>query len=92
MINVNVINGIISDEEADAYRNYAKEKYRSRDIESIDLNIDGDFVDVQYHFKPIPFERIRRITGYLVGTTEHFNDAKKAEERDRIKHSISCCE
>jgi ribonucleoside-triphosphate reductase (formate) len=34
------------------------------------------------------FERIRRITGYLVGTTERFNDAKRAEEHDRIKHSL----
>ncbi|MCL6460151.1 MAG: anaerobic ribonucleoside triphosphate reductase, partial [Gorillibacterium sp.] len=32
------------------------------------------------------FERIRRITGYLVGTLDLFNDAKKAEERDRVKH------
>lgn len=35
----------------------------------------------------IGFERIRRITGYLVGTVERFNNAKKAEVRDRIKHS-----
>jgi hypothetical protein len=35
----------------------------------------------------IPFERIRRITGYLVGTIERFNDAKKAELNDRVKHS-----
>lgn len=35
-----------------------------------------------------PFERIRRITGYLVGTLDHFNDAKRAEERDRVKHSV----
>mgnify|MGYP001283591002 FL=1 len=34
----------------------------------------------------IKFERIRRITGYLVGTLERFNDAKRAEERDRVKH------
>ena len=34
----------------------------------------------------ICFERIRRITGYLVGTTDKFNDAKRAEERDRVKH------
>ena len=34
------------------------------------------------------FERIRRITGYLVGTTDRFNDAKRAEERDRVKHGI----
>ncbi|AFL98814.1 ribonucleoside-triphosphate reductase class III catalytic subunit [Desulfitobacterium dehalogenans ATCC 51507] len=36
-----------------------------------------------------PFERIRRITGYLVGTLDRFNDAKKAEVRDRIKH-LNC--
>jgi len=35
----------------------------------------------------IGFERIRRITGYLVGDKEKFNDAKKAEERDRVKHA-----
>lgn len=33
------------------------------------------------------FERIRRITGYLVGTLDRFNDAKQAEERDRVKHA-----
>lgn len=34
----------------------------------------------------VRFERIRRITGYLVGTTDRFNNAKRAEERDRVKH------
>ncbi|OIP48486.1 MAG: anaerobic ribonucleoside-triphosphate reductase [Fibrobacteres bacterium CG2_30_45_31] len=34
------------------------------------------------------FERIRRITGYLVGTLERFNDAKKAEVKDRVKHNV----
>lgn len=34
------------------------------------------------------FERIRRITGYLVGTLDRFNDAKKAEEKDRVKHNV----
>lgn len=35
------------------------------------------------------FERIRRITGYLVGTLDRFNDAKRAEEKDRVKHGIN---
>jgi len=35
------------------------------------------------------FDRIRRITGYLVGTLERFNDAKRAEEHDRVKHDIA---
>ena len=33
----------------------------------------------------VGFERIRRITGYLVGTVDRFNNGKKAEERDRVK-------
>jgi len=45
----------------------------------------------------VKFERIRRITGYLVGTTDRFNDAKRAEESERVKHSVAgilnggCC-
>lgn len=36
----------------------------------------------------IGFERIRRITGYLVGTMDKWNDAKKAEESERVKHGL----
>lgn len=43
----------------------------------------------------VKFERIRRITGYLVGTTDKFNNGKRAEEHDRVKHGTagicSCC-
>lgn len=38
--------------------------------------------------KGVNFERIRRITGYLVGTLDRFNNAKRAEEHDRVKHSV----
>ena len=37
----------------------------------------------------VGFERIRRITGYLVGTMDKWNDAKRAEERDRVKHTMT---
>ena len=36
----------------------------------------------------VKFERIRRITGYLVGTLDRFNDGKRAEVEDRVKHSV----
>ena len=36
----------------------------------------------------VGFERIRRITGYLVGTLDRFNNAKRAEEKDRVKHNV----
>jgi anaerobic ribonucleoside-triphosphate reductase len=38
--------------------------------------------------KGVKFERIRRITGYLVGTMAKWNNAKKAEEHDRVKHTM----
>ena len=37
----------------------------------------------------VGFERIRRITGYLVGTVDRFNNGKRAEEHDRVKHDVS---
>ena len=37
----------------------------------------------------VPFERLRRITGYLVGSLERWNDAKRAEEHDRVKHNVN---
>lgn len=40
------------------------------------------------HSDDVGFERIRRITGYLVGTLDRFNDAKRAEEHDRVKHAL----
>lgn len=39
----------------------------------------------------IGFQRIRRITGYLVGTLERFNDAKRAEVQERVKHTTLKC-
>ena len=42
--------------------------------------------DVKTVGEGVGFERIRRITGYLVGTTDRFNNGKKAEEHDRVKH------
>lgn len=38
-------------------------------------------------FEKVPFQRIRRITGYLVGDLGRFNDAKRAEVMDRVKHT-----
>ena len=60
-----------------------------RQIEEMNLRLDGDYVDIEYHFAPANFERIRRITGYLVGTLDRFNNAKRAEVEDRVKHSVS---
>lgn len=40
----------------------------------------------------VGFDRTRRITGYLVGSVERFNNAKRSEERDRLKHGLGAKE
>ena len=40
--------------------------------------------------KGVKFDRVRRITGYLVGNLDRFNNAKRAEEHDRVKHNCDC--
>lgn len=86
-VNVNVD---ISDEEKQAYIDRAVKSHPDREIDRIDIEIDGDYVNLTYHFSdtPVPFKRIRRITGYLVGDLSAWNDAKRKEEEDRVKHSF----
>ena len=85
---VNVNGGVMEQEEIDSYVRYLEEKFPNKELASLDLNIDGDYVDMKYEFNDVPFERIRRITGYLVGTLDRFNNGKRAEERDRVKHEV----
>lgn len=47
----------------------------------------GEDGGIFYIGEGVKFERIRRITGYLVGTVDRFNNAKQAELRDRVKHT-----
>ena len=79
------VNGNISEQEAQSYVSYLENKY-NRKLRKLEITIDGDYADLNYEFEPVPFERIRRITGYLGGTMDSWNDAKRAEEADRVKH------
>ena len=83
-----IITGNAPAAEAQAYADYLEKKH-NRKLKTLDVKIDGDFADLNYEFEQAPFERIRRITGYLVGTMDHWNNAKAAEEADRVKHSVS---
>lgn len=79
----------ISQEEIEEYIKYVQEKNPDKEIAELNLNVNRDFVDLSYNFvNDVPFERIRRITGYLVGTLDRFNDGKRAEEKDRVKHDV----
>lgn len=84
-MNVRVYGGPISEEEQKAYEDRAIEKYGSA-LEGLDIYITGEDVELTYHLANKPFERIRRITGYLIGTLDRWNNAKRSEEKDRVKH------
>ena len=91
-MNVILTNGDIStlpQEEIEAYKKHARKKYPNDYIDELILTLDGDYVNMEIHKHAKPFDRIRRITGYLVGTLDRFNDGKRAEERDRVKHGVT---
>lgn len=82
-----VSSGVLEQPEIDAYVERAERRFGKKPI-GIDIRVDGDYVELTYDFGQQPFHRIRRITGYLVGTLSRFNNGKAAEERDRVKHSL----
>jgi len=84
---IQVKNGALPQEELSAYLAHARERY-GREPKRMDVTVDGEYVDIDYTFDAQPFERIRRITGYLVGTLDRFNNGKRAEEHDRVKHRL----
>lgn len=79
-------NDDIPEKEIRQYLFYLRNKHKSKTLDTLKITVDGEYVNLQYRFVPMKFERIRRITGYLVGTTDRWNNAKQAEERDRVKH------
>ena len=71
--------------EIQAYIDRAKEKFGVAPL-SMSVEIVGDEVNLNYSFPAVNFTRLRRITGYMTGSLSRWNDAKRAEERDRVKH------
>lgn len=84
---VNVTNGSLDHTEIEAYIKRAEKQFGKKPS-SMDIRVDGDYVELTYDFGQQPFQRIRRITGYLVGTLDRFNNGKASEERDRVKHTL----
>ena len=81
--------GTISDEEKQYYIDFIKEAHPDVQYERLEVKIDGDMAHINAIAPDTPFDRIRHITGYLVGTLDKFNNAKREEEKSRIKHGFS---
>ena len=79
----------VSSEEIEAYKKYVTEKYPDEIIDEIILEFEGEDVKIETHKHSTPFVRLRRITGYLTTTLDRWNDAKRAEEKDRVKHNVT---
>ncbi len=77
-----------TEEEAKNYVDYVRER-TTDPLKSIEVKMcDDGKVDVNYMTQGAKFERIRRITGYLTGDLSSWNNAKRAEEHERVKHSV----
>lgn len=73
-------------EEAQRYVDYTRARVKDK-LTDLDIRESSDGgVDLNWTAHGEKFERIRRVTGYLVGTLDRWNDAKQAEERERVKH------
>ncbi len=78
----------VGDAELRAYIERGNARHPNSSVTGLALEVDGEDVGIRYELAPAPFDRIRRITGYLVGTMERWNDAKTSEEADRVKHGV----
>lgn len=83
---ITVTGGEMSEKEQQEYVKHVKKNNPDKIITALEIRLDGEFVDLRYEYETVPFERIRRITGYLVGTLDRFNNAKRVEVGDRVKH------
>ena len=76
-----------STEELKYYVEVAKSKSPNMTLKTLEVKLaDDGGVDLSYHREGQKFERIRRITGYLSGDLTSWNDAKRSEEHERVKH------
>ncbi len=83
---VKVVGGELSKEEIDVYVNHVKDKCGRSTLKSLEIKVDGEYVELRWSTQPQKFNRIRRVTGYLSGDITTWNNAKLAEEKDRVKH------
>ena len=81
-----VTNGTLSEEEIETYKEYVQQHYPYQTVTMLEIEVDGDHVNLRTHLRPQKFEHIRRITGYLTGDSGSWNNAKRAELRDRVEH------
>ena len=88
--------GYFTPDEINSYRSYVEEKFPNCEITELQIELDDkdpEYVNLHYNMinkkeANVPFNRLRRITGYLVPSLKKWNNAKLAEEKERVKHGL----
>jgi hypothetical protein len=83
---IEVKGGSLTEDEKDLYLQHVKKKNPAVRLKTLTIVLDGEYAELYYTYEYPNFERVRRITGYLVGTVDRWNDGKKAELADRVAH------
>lgn len=87
-ITVEVYNEELDEREVQQYIDRARLAKPTSKLIKIQLVVDGEDVDITSEYEATPFERIRRITGYLVGRLNRTSPGKEAEIADRTANDI----
>jgi len=86
-ININITGEELPEEEIMEYIKRGRVKYGSN-LRGLELRPDGEEIEITYDVPQMGFNRLRRITGYLVGDLGRWNNGKRAEHNDRVKHDV----
>ena len=78
-----------TEEEAAHYVDYVLERAQAPPTHIEVIQCEDGKVDLNYELRGPKFERIRRITGYLTGSIDSWNNSKRSEEHDRVKHEVA---
>ena len=78
----------LTEKEAKNYIDYVRERVETP-LQTLEVALcDDGKIDLRYKAQGEKFERIRRITGYLTGDLNSWNNAKRTEEHERVKHDV----
>ena len=84
-VNIKIVGEELPEEEIREYIPRVREKYVKR-LKGLKLHPYVEEIEIYYNLAYVPFNRLRRITGYLVGVLSRWNNGKRAEQQDRVKH------
>lgn len=84
-IKVTIIGEDLPEEEIREYIARGRQKYGDH-LKGLELHPDGEDIEIYYDVPVMGFNRLRRITGNLVGDLSSWNNGKRAEQKDRVKH------